>query len=557
MGTEPASSPSSPPHAHASRHHVGALEPVGLPLDDLSSPAPTSDSRAPVTKPERAGPSLTERTATGFAFMAAQMIVTRLLGILGNLVLAWLLVPEDFGLIGMATSVVAFAQIVQSIGVREVLIRRQSSYKHLANAGFWIAVSSGLLCAIVIAACSPLAALLFKEPRVVGLLLVLAAAIPVSNASLVPEARLQIDLRFRWVAMLNMISAGGTVILTVVFAWLGFGAYSLVLPRLILAVVRTLLAWRIAGFTPRLSLQTRRWKYIIGDSLWVLLANLCMTVQLQADVIMLGRALAVRGKDTAAQELGLYTFASALSMQAVILLAFSLGQILLPALSKLQEDPARQADALLRALRVLAMLVIPTCLLQAAVAEPAVQLVFPAKWASAIGVLQVLSLGMALRFFGVPVAALFQAQGRFRAYFVMLLGFMIFFLAVVTPTVFLTQSIVATAIAVAAWAAVIEPLGLYFALKPTGRGAGEVLATFIPPLFIAATACAAGWWCAGLVPAHPGRLTHFWRILVTCAVAAPILIAGTRLFMRPSWDEAAQRLSPFLARFRNSNPAAA
>lgn len=487
--------------------------------------------------------SLTERTATGFAFMAAQMIITRALGIVSNLLLAWLLLPSDFGLIAMATGIVTFAQVIQAVGVRELLIRRQSSYRHLANAAFWISFLLGLLCAAGIALASPLAARFFNEPRVIGLLLVIAASIPITNASIVPEAKLQIDMRFRWVAMLNMITTGGTLTLTVVLAALDYGAYSFVLPRLIFAIVRTALAWRVAGFTPRLNMQTRRWRFIVGASFWVLLTNICLAVLLQSDVVMLGRV-------ATSAEVGLYGFAFALSLQAVVLIAFSLGQILLPALSKLQDDPKRQATALMRAMHVLAMLVIPTCVLQAAVADPLVRLIFPDKWVGAIPVLQVLSLGMALRFFGIATNALFQAQGRFRDQFVTTLCAMVFFLAVVTPVIFITRDIVATAIAVSVCLGITEPLSLCIALRPTGRGIRDVLGVTLPPLLIAVIACGAGLWLVHLIPtppfALPGRFVHLWSIAVICAVAGPLILIGSRAFMRPSWDEAVERLLPML-----------
>lgn len=524
--------------------------------NDAPTPPPTG------TPPTSPGPlaapmSLTDRTAAGAGFMAATVVASRVIGFACNLVLTHFLAPEHFGILTMAMTVAALAGLVQSFGLREVLIRKQSSYRHLANAGFWFSVLTGMSCAGLILAAAPLAVAHYHEPRLWGVLGVLAASVPLASISLVPEARLSIDLRFRWMSALNASVAIGSVLLSVVFAILGFKEYALVLPRLIMTIVRTALAFHVSGFRPRMSFQLRRWKYFIGDSTWALLSALAMTIVIQVDAILLGRAVS-------SESLGLYTWSQQLSLQVMIMLAMSLGQVLMPALAKLSHEPRRQAEAAIRACRMLGMLVVPTFLLQAAAIDPLLRLLFTAEWQSTIPILQVLSVGMAGRFFGQPTQSLFQSQGRFRGWtittFVMaatLIGSIMLALWLTIPA---GQPLpikdaeagraaaLAVAIALSIWGVVLEPACFYLAVRHAGSPLGSVIGIVLRPLLVSVAAVGAGYFAMGLVPEHwfGGRALHVARLFVLGAVATPLIMLGMYLFMRPTVDELLDRLGPML-----------
>ena len=113
----------------------------------------------------------------------------------------------------------------------------------------------------------------------------------------------------------------------------------------IAAIVRTVALWRVAGririeWNPRLD----HWRELIGDSFLVLLANVFITVTYNADNLIVGRHVSQ-------EQTGQYYWAFNLSCQTLQLLAMNLGGVLLPSLNRLKGDPARQAQAFLRASR--------------------------------------------------------------------------------------------------------------------------------------------------------------------------------------------------------------
>lgn len=351
--------------------------------------------------------SLTQRTMHGFLWMFSQAIVTKIAGIATQIALAWLLLPEDYGLIGLAYSIRAFAALVETGGVRLLLVSRQDEYTRLANAGFWYAVSLGLATAGIMALVAPFVARYYQSPELVGLVLVMAVAVPFQSMWVVPSARLDIDLRFRAKAMINIFYWVGGMVLSVVFALWGFGAYSFALPLLITSPLSAL-------FYLMLSRPPIQWRFQFFQ--WIAFLRVSSLIILTAifnRIVAMGAPL-ILGAFYSPNIVGLFYFASALSLQVVSLISSNLAGILFPVLSKIQNDPERLKKAFIRAVRVLALLAIPFSLCIAAIADPLIRLLFADKWLPTIPILQILAIGMAFSASGSIVGSYLVAQKKFR-----------------------------------------------------------------------------------------------------------------------------------------------
>ena len=110
---------------------------------------------------------------------------------------------------------------------------------------------------------------------------------------------------------------------------------------------------------------------------------------------------------------GVYTVGFMFSVQMLQLLTANMTYMLFPAFTKLNNQPQKQLDGFLRAQRILSMVGVSGCLLQAAIAAPFLRFAFPARWEPSIVVMQILSLGMATRMIGGASFALLKSQGRF------------------------------------------------------------------------------------------------------------------------------------------------
>jgi O-antigen/teichoic acid export membrane protein len=438
---------------------------------------------------------LTAKVGSAFALSLANTAGTKLVGLVLQIVLARLLDPRDFGLIALAYTVTTFIGLFQQMGVREILIQRQRHFERWANAAFWLCVLAGLGAAALTVAAAPIAAGIYHEPKLVPLLTLMGVSIPLANLSVVPWARLAGEMRFGVIYSYGIVSAVFTAGLTIAFAAAGFGVYSFVLPGLCDSAVRAVVFWWVAGFRPRLQPQWRRWRFIVADSAFALGANTFFVLVTQGDNMVLGRV-------AGAKALGVYAFAFGLSMQATVVLLGNLFEVLFPSLASMGNDPKRQTDALLRAMRLICTLVVPTCFLQAATASPVVHLLFAPKWYSAIPVIQILSIGTAVHVLGWPAHGLMQAQGRFRTNFLMSIWMGLLVVGAVRVGLLLPLKLgapVATAVAAIIAYAIMQPIYLYVVIKPAGRGWRDVLGIFAMPCALSAAAVFGAYGVAAVV----------------------------------------------------------
>jgi O-antigen/teichoic acid export membrane protein len=495
--------------------------------------------------------NLARRTAHGFVWLMAQTVGSKIVGMGGQVILAWLLTPNDFGLWGAASIVMGFSGLIQQAGLRETLIHRQRTYHLWANSAFWMSVTLGILGGALTAAAAVPAAEFFHEERLIGILLVLAGTAPLMSLDTVAEAKLQNQLRFGLLAGVNWGVAVATLVLTVAFASIlpaQYKAYSFVLPRPIIALSRLWILWTNARPPVKWDAQVRRWKYLLSDSATLFTSNLFLMLQWQGDYIVLARLY-----DKAI--LGIYFLAFNLSIQTMQLFTGNLTNVLFPALSKLQADPKRQIRAFLDATRMLALVAVPLCFLQMGVADPGVRMFFQDhKWQDAIPVLQALSLGMAFRVVASPGGSLIQAQGRFRVILITNIINAIVFLSLVTVGAMMGDPNAASlwhrpattvGIAVAIYFALIGPIFLYVAIHPSGGTWRDIWNVYVAPMFASAIAVATAMAIGALIPVHQIHV-HRWgealRVTVIIAWFTAAYIPLVRWIAPDAWAALLQRL---------------
>lgn len=352
------------------------------------------------------GKSLGSQTARGVAMLSGATIAGKAVSTLGQIVLALLLLPEEFGLIALAFTVMAFTRAFEQLGLREMLIREQSKLDRWSNSAMWLAAFLGV-CGGAVAVCiAPLAGLAFGEPDLFYLILVLAPASPLVSMSQICEAKLERDLRY---GQVTVIQFGGLLIQTIIAiacATAGLGALSIVIPKPIIALLRLIYSWRLVQPRVRARPQLHRWRLLLKRG-WPITASALLTAGTEnADYLILGLIA-----PTAA--VGFYYFAFMQSTQIVWMFCLSLCRVLVPSLSTLKDDPAKQVNAYLRGVGLVGLAIAPLCVMQAALAGPLLRLLFGDKWLESIPLLQLLSLSVLSSVITWPIVSLIMAQGRY------------------------------------------------------------------------------------------------------------------------------------------------
>ena len=471
-------------------------------------------------------------------------MASKALGLLAQLILARLLLRVDFGLFGLTLTVATFCRLLEQAGVRDVLISRQRAFRTWANAGFWLSLASGVVAGGLMVALAPWAARFYTtdDPaRLIQLITLMAITSPLSALATVPAARLQIQMRFRAIASVEVAATAADAACKVALAWLGFGALSFVLASVLAAILRLAAVWTLAPVRLRWTCQLRRWKYLVRNGAMVVVATFCYVLIGQGDYIVLGHF-------ASPEVVGVYFLAFNFSMHTITLLTVNLSRVLLPALSQLAREPQRQLAAFVRASRTLALVAIPLCFGQAAVAGPVVRLLFQERWYGAIPLIQLLSVGMALRTVSWPTVSLMQAQGRFRARMLLSIASVLIFFPLIVGG-YRAGGVLGVALAVAGFYVGVTLTNIYLALISSPHPWSDMAHICVRPIVLSAlTLCAALLLGAAIARQLPASAAaDLLQVIVTVVVSMALYVPLVRRLDAEPWREAIgqlARLSP-------------
>jgi len=372
----------------------------------LSSPEESTDAE-PVL--EKRSESLGKATGSGFSWLSLSLASGRVFSFVSLLVLGHLLLDEDFGVFAIATSVAAFLQCFRDGGVQRVLVQNgKDNYARLCGPAFWIGFWFSATAGCLLAAVAPLVANYYDAPKVSHLLWVIAIALPLSMPATMLFAKLQIELRFKTLAKISVTSMFLRHCSAILFAYLGYGAISFVLPLILVALFEAAAGFAATRATPWLGgQQLRVWPELLGKSTWELANASVRGFANNGDYLVLGK-LVSKGL------LGHYSFGYQLTVQMLTMLAMGFNQVLFPILSRLAGEPLRFAQALLRSTRAFLLVSTGLNLAVAAGIAPLEELVWQGKWAAAVPLMQVFALLAPLRGASAIIHSAIAAKANFR-----------------------------------------------------------------------------------------------------------------------------------------------
>ena len=225
---------------------------------------------------------LSPRTLHAFKWSALAEVATRAMPPLSFLVLARLLVPEDFGVVAAATVVISFSQAIADAGLAKALIQRQSRIEECANAAFWISLSVGLGIAGILFLIAPWVAAYFDDGRITTVIRVLTIQLILSSAASTHAALLQKELAFNRLFRIRLAGATVPVVFSIALAIDGFGYWALVAGTVAGQLLQTILAWRATTWQPRRSFNLAVASELFAFGKWSMLTGMLAWFRPQA-----------------------------------------------------------------------------------------------------------------------------------------------------------------------------------------------------------------------------------------------------------------------------------
>ena len=364
---------------------------------------------------------------TGFLWTGIQTIGTKLISLIAQLVLAWLLLPEDFGKISIAAAVTSIIFLIQNFGLSDLLISRGKMFDRIYNLAKSISALTAIICFVVTVIVAFGAGFIYNDDEITKLILLFSIVIPFNTMSVVSDAKLRIDLRFKELSIVRVtefLISQTTIIVLVLF---GVGIYSFVLGPILSSIVRYFWLVNLAGITHRFRLTYHHWKYLVSNSFYGFIHSVCQTIIRQSDYLIL--ALFV-----SQTEVGIYFMAYSLSVQVIGVLVNSLSPVLFPALMIIPvEEKGKIKGVLLKITGVFAILGMPFAFWQASIIKPLILIFFEEKWYDTILLVQILSLGIGFNVVSSLWAPALRIKSKYKTQAFYSLLSLLFFISLIVP----------------------------------------------------------------------------------------------------------------------------
>ncbi len=492
------------------------------------------------------------RTASiGTRWTTAQGIVNKLASMVGMIIVAQALSPGEFGLASLVLVASGFVMIVPTSMMADVLVTHQRHEAMVTRSAVVVVIWTTIGVSAVMVASAPLIAWFYPayDFGELAILLALSGTRPITDALMTrPLARLRIEFRYREVATIHGTTQLGATVLTVLWALAWPSAAAIVVPQILAAVAKTI--WfviaardarphvhgRVGRVERRHPALARRVRRQVGVEF--LLAALSLYVH----TVVCGLPLLVVSRFLTDAEMGQFSFAYQLAVQAAAVLVSQLSLVLQPIFGRLKSDPMRQVAGFLRVIALISAIMVPVALLQAALAQPLILFLFGRKWLPSEPILVACSVAQAFSFTLGPVMALLKAQGRFGTLFVwqVVQGTIGLGLFIAVMLAWGEEAVAWTDTAL--WA-VTMPVVAWIACAGCGVRLLQVVRAFLVPWFTASLVALAAWGAWRALPGPP-------RLAAAVAVLGigPVSLFISVLAIRLTQPAVAAEVAPFMRR---------
>jgi PST family polysaccharide transporter len=329
--------------------------------------------------------NLTERTFLGFMWMILGSGIQVALKIVILAVLARLVSPREFGIMGIAIIVMEFSKMFAHMGVGPAIVQRKElEHRHLTT-GFTFSFFMGILFATILILIAPHLAAFFRMNELIQVLRVISLIFLIDSFTLIAQALLQRRMKFKIIASIEITSyTFGYGAVGIILAYSGFGVWALVGARLSQVALSTLLLVIAQPFPKKPGFEVNAFKELIFFGGGMTIAMSANFLANQGDKLVIGRILG-------AGALGIYGRAYQFMAMPASTFGNALDKAFFPAMAKVQEDQQKLAKAYLTGVSLIAIVALPLSLAIIILAPEIILVLLGPTWVEVIPPLQILA----------------------------------------------------------------------------------------------------------------------------------------------------------------------
>ena len=349
--------------------------------------------------------SLKDKTVKGVAWSGIDNVVQMVVTFVVSIVLARLLSPDDYGLLGLIAVFTAVCQALINGGFTTALIRKKDVTDDDYNTVFISNLGMSLLLYAIIYFCSPAIANFFERQELVALTRVSSLGMIIGALALVQQTRLTKRIDFKTQTKITIIASVTSGVIGIGMALLDFGVWALVAQQLVATSLRTILLWFFNKWIPKLRFSSASFHELFGFGWKMMLSHLLDTVWKELYQVVVG-------KFYSPATLGQYTRAKQFSTLFSSNLTSVIQRVTYPVLSNIQDDKKRMVSAYRRIIKTTMFVTATSMFFLAAISEPLLYCLIGPKWHDAAIYLPLICISGSLYPLHAINLNMLQVQGR-------------------------------------------------------------------------------------------------------------------------------------------------
>ena len=328
---------------------------------------------------------LVDQVAKGVAWSTAEKVCSMLLQMVVSIVVARLLVPEDFGVMAILTFFTAVALVVVDSGFSQTLLRKESptndDYKSVFV--FNLAVSVALY--LLFVALSPLLARYYDLAIIAKIAPVLFWLLPLNALGIIQNTKLSREFRFGALSRINFVASLVAGVVAITIAVCGGGVWALVAQRLSVVAVKSLLLWWRGDWRGEGAFSSSAWRAMAPFSFRLMSTDIVSAVYNNVAQLFIGK---IYSADT----LGYFNQAQKIKDLPVQSAVLSVQTVTYPALAKIKDDAEKFAESFRKVLLINIFVMAPMAVGMSAVARPLFEVLLGERWLPTVPYFEVIAL---------------------------------------------------------------------------------------------------------------------------------------------------------------------
>lgn len=349
---------------------------------------------------------MSNKLKSGLFWSVIEVVVKRALDFIVKLILARLLFPEDFGVIGMATVFISFIQVLNDAGMGPAIIQNKNLTERHLNTVFWTNVFWSLFLYLILSfVVAPIASNFYEQPILIKIIPFLSLSVLTSALNTVHFSQLRKELNFKKIAFIRNISSLIAGVIAVGMAFFDFGIWALVANDIIAYVITVPLFYSATKWKPKFQWDSTVLKEILSFGMFLTGSKVIINLVGNADYLLIG-------KWVGASAVGVYTLAFMMTNLVSGQITSMLDTVMFPFYSSIQDDAEKLKKYYLKLISYYALFVYPIMLTLVLFADVLIPFFFGNKWEEAVLPLKILTIAVMISVLTTGYNLLFRSTGR-------------------------------------------------------------------------------------------------------------------------------------------------